>query len=115
MKVSSWKSAVVSTGDTSSAEVDLGDYYRKLQVLIPTLTATTVTVHVSNVSDGTWYPVHVFDRTNNADTSLSFAHITSSGNGGIAVVFDIGGVTHIKVVIGVAEASDTTFLVRGID
>jgi len=111
MKVSSWKSAVVSTGDTASAEVDLGDYYRKLQVLIPTLTATTVTVHVSNESGGTFYPVHAFD----ADATGSFAHTISSGNGGIAVVFDIGGVTHIKVVLGVAEASDTTFRVRAID
>ena len=115
MKVSQWKSAVVSTGDTTSAEVDLGDYYRKLLVLIPTLTDTTVTVHVSNESGGTWYPVHVFDRLNNGDTSASFAHITVTGNGGIAVVFDIGGVAHIKVVIGAAEASVTTFLVRGID
>lgn len=115
MKVSPWKSAVIATGDVASAEVDLRDYYRKLMVLIPTLTDTTVTVHVSNTSGGTWYPVHVFDRLNDGDTSASFAHITVTGNGNIAVVFDIGGVAHIKVVIGAAEASDTTFLVRGID
>jgi len=110
-----WKSAVVAIGNLASAEVDLGGNYRKLMVLIPTLTDTTVTVHVSNASGGTWYPVHVFDRLNDGDTSASYPHITLTGNGGIAVVFDIGGVQFIKVVIGAAEASVTTFLVRGID
>lgn len=108
--ISPWLTATVAQNATTSGEVDLGNIYRRLVVLIPTLDSSTVTVHISDESSGTFYPVNAFD----ADTTGDFAHATSAGTAAKAVVFRIGGAQYIKVVCGSSQSSSArTFLLRG--
>ena len=111
MRVSEWKTALidVSEDDDLSAEVDLGGNYEFLTILIPTLTSSTITIHVSNESGGTFYPVYVPD----ADATGDFAHATSAATTSHAVTFRIGGTQYIKIAAGSAQAADRSFKVRG--
>ena len=107
-----WKSVVIATGGTISAEVDLEADYDKVVVLLPTIDSATVTVHVSDKSGGTFYPMHL----PKIGTAGSAANITTAGTGDIAVVFQIGGAQFIKVVAGASQSSGAvTISVRGCD
>ena len=109
---SAWKSAVLTytTNTTQSAEVDLGAPYEFLTVLIPTLSnASVTTVHISDASAGTFYPVYGFNTSATAD----FAHATTDENTSKADTFRIGGAQFLKVVTGDAQTANTTFKVRG--
>lgn len=105
-----WKT-VTLTATTTSAEVDLGYIYQKLLVLIPTLgDAGATTIHVAMGTGETFLPVYAFD----ADATADFAHATTSATTTKAVVFNIGGVQHIKVVNATSQTSET-YYVRGIN
>lgn len=109
---SAWKSAVITkdTDPNNSAEVDLGASYEFATVLIPTLSnASVTTVHISDVSGGTFYPVYAFNTSATAD----FAHASTDVNTSKADVFRIGGAQFLKVVTGDNQTADTTFKVRG--
>ncbi len=103
-----WRTDTIATG-TSTAEIDLGNIFEKVLVLIPTITSGTTTVHVSNVSGGTFYPMHALDD----DATGSFVHATSAATTTLGVVFNIGGAQHIKVVFGASQTTKTV-TVRGI-
>ena len=103
-----WKSDTISSG-TSTAEIDLGNTFEKLLVLIPTITSATTTVHVSNASGGTFYPMHALDD----DATGSFVHATSAATTTLGVVFNLGGAQYIKVVFGATQTA-VTVTVRGI-
>ncbi len=107
-----WKTALVdiSDDDTLSTEVDLQGYYEFLMVLIPTITSSTVTVHVSETSGGTYFPVYVFDGNATGD----FAHATTAATTTHAIPFRIGGAQFIKIKCGSTQTTtDKTFRVRG--
>lgn len=111
MLFSVWKTATIAAAGTTSAEVDLELSCNRILVLIPTLgdTATT-TVHVSNISGGTFYPVYALDD----DATGCFAHATSDATTSMAVVFEIGCAQYIKIKTGASQTAETSFLVRGI-
>lgn len=112
MIAGTWKTALIdiSVSTTLSAEVDLGDNYEFLTVLIPTITNSTVTVHIAEASGGTFFPVYALDD----DATGDFTHATTQATTTHAVVFRIGGVQHIKISCGSAQTStDKTFRVRG--
>lgn len=105
-----WKSAVIAAAGTTSAEVNLERDYEFLTVLIPTLgDSATTTVHISDATAGTFYPVYAFD----ADATGDFAHATSDATTTHAITFRIGGVRYIKIVTSAAQTAETTFKVRG--
>ena len=112
MLTSEWKSAVITyaTDDDLTAEVDLGDNYEFLTVLIPTINSATVSIHVSDTTGGTFYPVHDW-LDNDADNTVLVA--TTDGTGGISATFRIGGVQYIKVATSAAQSANRTFKVRG--
>jgi len=103
-----WQSTTIADGETESAEVDLGKNFSKVLALSPIL-GQTLTIHVSNTSGGTFYPVRAFD----ADASGSFAHTTETLNAAAAIVFKIGGAQFIKLIAGGAVSGDKTLLCRG--
>jgi len=110
MKKSGWITATIAAAGTTSAEVDLKEAYEFLTVLIPTLgDSATTTVHISNKSGGTFYPVYALDD----DATGDFAHATSDATTSHAIIFRIGRAEHIKIVTGAAQTAETSFLVRG--
>ena len=108
---SPWKDAVITitTSTTVSAEVNLEANYEFLTVICPALTSATVNIHISDNPSGTFAPLHALDD----DATGSFLHASTAGVGAMAFVFRIGGVQHIKVVAGAAQAANRTFKVRG--
>ena len=109
---SEWFDAVITfaTDPNNSAEVNLRASYEYLTVLIPTLSnASITTVHISNTSGGTFYPVYQFD----ADATADFAHATTDADTSKAATFRIGGAQYIKVVTDDNQTANTTFKVRG--
>ncbi len=109
---SPWKIALIDidVDDTLSPEVDLGADYEFLMVLIPTITSSTVTVHVAKASGDTYFPVYRLDDDSTGDhpqitTAVATAH---------ALTFQIGGVQYIKIKCDTSQTStDKTFRVRG--
>lgn len=109
---SPWKTALIdiSVSATLSAEVDLEAKYEFLTVLIPTITSSTVTVHVAKESGGTFFPMYALDD----DATGDFAHATTAATKTHAVIFRIGGVQFIKISCGSTQTTtDKTFYVRG--
>ena len=103
--VSGWKTATITiaTDDDLSDAVDLGDHYRYLAVILPTLTAARVGVHVCAAVDGTYVAL-------GAGTTVQ----TESTAGGHASVFDIGGWRYIKLSTSVAQGENRTISVQGV-
>ena len=98
-----------ATDDDLTPEVNLQANYEFLTVILPVLESTTVTVHISDASAGTFIPLHILDD----DATGSFAHATSATEGTIAVIFKIGGVQFIKVSLNTGQTADRIFKVRG--
>ena len=109
---SPWETATVdiSVDANLSTEVDLGKPYEFLTVLIPTITNSTVTVHISESAGGTYFPLYVFD----SDATGDFTHATSAATTTHAITFWIGGVRYVKVNCGSTQTTtDKVFKVRG--
>jgi len=100
---SDWKSCTITTttSDTTSAEVDLEKPYEELEVYIPTLTSSTLALHVSETAGGTYSA---------AGNSVTIPAST----GGYFDIWHLGGNQHIKIVCGSAQAANRTFRVRGV-
>jgi len=98
----SWNDAVITiaTDDDLSAAVDLGNNYEFMQVILPTLTSSTVLVHVCDTSGGTY-------------TALGNGVATAATTGAYATTFRIGGYQYIKIATGTGQASNRTIKVRG--
>ena len=104
MITSTWLDAVLTFGtDTKvTAEVDLQGSYENLTVIIPTLnSASKVTVHISDASGGTFYPLHMFDTNAVGDFAQSTDDLTTAK----AITFKIGGAQYIKVVCEDAQGA----------
>lgn len=96
------KSAVITiaTDDDLSAEVDLGLNADYLQIVLPALTSTTVSVYVSLVPGGTF-------------VSLGSSVATATTTGSYATMFLLGGYQFIKIKTSVGQSANRTFEVRG--
>ncbi len=107
-KFGAWLTATL-TSSTTSQEVNLGYPFQKLLVLIPTLGASgTSTVHVSNASGGTFFPLYALDD----DATGDFVNATTAATTTKAVIFDIGGAQFVKVVSGASQTSEI-YNIRG--
>lgn len=110
LRFSNWYSAVVADEGTLSAAVDLGAPYRSLQVEIPTIDSSTVTVTVARTTGDTYRPLS-YISTNDGDDDPA---ICSASTGGITVVFPYFGFQYLKVLCGSTQStSAVTFYVRG--
>ena len=112
MLPSPWKDAVITfgTNPTTTPEVNLDGAYEFLTVLNPTLNnASTITVHISNTSGGTFYPIHMFDTAAQGD----YAQLTDDEDTSKGTIFRIGGAQFIKVVCADNQSANITFKVRG--
>jgi len=92
--------------------VDMKGHYEFILVLIPTLSAEgAVSVCVQNDEKIATNPfaVHAFD----ADATGSFLHATSSGAGGIAAIFRIGGAQWLRLYVAADQTANRVFKVLG--
>lgn len=105
---SEWYTATL-TDSTTSGAVNLGYPYNKLLVLIPTLgSSATTTVTVAMTATGTYFPLYRLKVDNTGD----FVDTTGAATTTKAVIFNIGGAQHIKIVCSASQTSEV-FYVRG--
>ena len=111
MLAGAWKTVTLAyaTDDTLTPEADLGDNFEFMTCLIPTITSSTVTVHVAKGSGDTFFPMYAMDD----DATGDFVHTTTAATTTHAVIFRIGGCQFIKIKCGSAQAANRTFYVRG--
>jgi len=104
-RVSGWKTATitVSGDDDLTGEVDLGEHYRYLAVVVPALDESRVGVQVATEAGGAFTPL---GSGTNAQTALT--------TGGYATVFDIGGWRFVKLSTSAGQSVDRTFQVQGV-
>ena len=104
-RVSGWKAATITVAedDDLSGEVDLGEHYRYLAVVLPMLDETRVGVKVSTESGGTFSPL---GSGTNVQTALT--------TGGHATVFDTGGWRFVRLSTSAGQSTDRTFQVQGV-
>lgn len=105
-----WRTASLAyaTDDDLTPAVDLEKDFEFCTVALPTIEASTVTLHVSR-DNSTFYPIMAFD----ADGTGHFAHATSSADGDEVITFRIGGFRYIKVSFGTGQTANRSILVRG--
>jgi len=104
-RVSGWKTAsiAVAEDDDLSLPVDLGEHYRYLAVIMPTLTPSRVGVQVAPAAAGPYLPL-----------GRGLSAQTEPTAGGHATVFDIGGWRYVRLHTTVPQAADRTFSLQGV-
>ena len=104
-RVSGWKTATitVATDDDLSDEVDLGEHFRYLAVIIPAIDEARVGVQVAPASGGSYVAL-----------GSGNAAKTDPTTGAYATVFDIGGWRFVKVSTSVAQSADRSVSVQGV-
>lgn len=90
----------ITTSDTVSAEVDLGNDCDLLQVIMPALTSCKVSVQVAEKTGGTFQ-------------SLGNSQATETTAGSYSTMFKLGGYQYIKLVTSAGQSGNRTFRVRG--
>jgi len=104
-RVSGWKTATITVAvdDDLSDEVDLGEHFRYLAVIIPTLDEARVGVQVAAASGGSFVTL-----------GSGSAAKTDPTTGAYATVFDVGGWRYVKVSTSAAQSADRIFSVQGV-
>ncbi len=98
--------------DQFSSLVDLGEGYEYLAVFIPALSANgTVAVWVQR--DGAIATIPVVVHILDDDATGSFLHATSSGAGGIFVIFRIGGARYVRIRVNADQTANRLFQIKG--
>jgi hypothetical protein len=99
-----WLPVTVTKDDDPalSGEVDLGQEYEYLNILIPTIDSANVSLYVARELGGTYYQLGL--ATN----------VFAAGTGGLMTTFELGGYRFIKVLCSAVQTtSSETFYVRG--
>jgi len=100
--------------DRFSELVDLEDNYKEVLVWIPALDASgVVSIYADPDQNGAIDSIPVQVNTLDRDATGHFVQGTSSGAGGFAIVYKIGGAQFIRVHVAADQAADITFYVRG--
>lgn len=113
-KFGAWKSCTITiaTDDQLSAEVNLEHTFTHINILIPTITSGAISVRISDVKGGTFYPVYDFG---DKDGDTDILQITKDEVTSKAITLKIGGARHIKLHSSNAQGDNVTFKVRGVN
>jgi len=97
--------------DQFSSLVDLGKLCEHVQVVLPALTSSTVSIYVQDNDAIATVPkvVHILDD----DATGSFLHASTAGTGDIIVNYRPGPVQYLRVRCTSNQAADRAILVRG--
>jgi hypothetical protein len=99
-----WQDATVvkDANPALSGAVNLGKDYEYVQIIIPTLDSSNVSLYVCETVDGTYVPL-----------GLS-TNVFAAATGGLAETFKLGGYQFIKILCSAVQTTATrTFRVRG--
>ena len=106
---SDWKTATIALSGTTSGAVDLERSFRSLIVAIPTISNGTLSLTVSDTSDGTYQALYGISLTDGDDDQV----LCSTGTGGFTVVVPYFGFQHLKVVASAEQAAARAIKVCG--
>jgi len=97
-----WKTATitVATNATHSAEVDLGNDWDFLDIIIPSLTSCTLKLQAAQTTGGTFQ-------------DLGSGVTTPTTIGSYSDVWTLGGYRYVKVVSSASQGANETFQLRG--
>ena len=110
-RYSRWMDCTIAVSGTISGEVDLGDNYSELVIIVPTIDTAQLTIQGSEESAGTFYDIYVTDPADGGDNKL----ISASGTGVICWIVPIGGFQFIKITASASQTSGAvTLRVRGV-
>jgi hypothetical protein len=111
MLTGQWKTATVASSGTLSDEVDLGQTFKAVQVIVPTIDNSTVAIESAPSSGGTYS----INKTLGHETTGHISPATTTGVGGITVIFDSVYAQYIKILCGSAQTGGArSFSVRGL-
>ena len=107
-----WKTATVDAAGTTSAEVDLGLPYDEVLIDIPTLDLATVALSVTDVTGGTFVPLHQW----RPETFGNALWLVAASTGGFVIPCKcLHGFRYVKVVCGAAQNGGArAFKLRGV-
>lgn len=113
LKVSKWFDALIdiSEDDDLTPEIDLGEFYAFVQVVIPTITGAKVSLQIGTESGGTYKDLHEWK---DADADNTVLYATADDTGDKVVVFFVGAAQFLKVKTSAGQAADRTLYVRGV-
>ncbi|MBW2672496.1 MAG: hypothetical protein JRD89_03650 [Deltaproteobacteria bacterium] len=97
----SWLVFKIAASGTTSNAVDLGDHYENLQVILPSLTSTTLQLQVSETLSGT------YQAFGNGVT-------TETTTGSYSDTWTLGGWRFVKIVAGTTQTSEVIIRGRGV-
>lgn len=114
LRLGSWKTVTVTkdADPAVSAETDLGEVFRNVQVYNPELDNATITIKLSRLTGDTAVQAYTFD----ADATGDFVNTTTARTtAGMNVFKDICA-RFVTIVLGAVQTTATrTFYIRGID
>lgn len=98
-----WKTGTIANGAATTGEIDLGQDYEFLDIILPALTACTLKVTVAKVTGGTFQDLG------------SGVVVPPSGTttGGYSDVWRLGGWQFIKIVTSANQSAARSIVVRG--
>ncbi len=112
MKIGEWKTALIdqSEDDDLTAEVDLGDVYDSILIRIPTLTSSSISLKVAEVSGGTFQDLYMTIPTSGANIQVKTSKATTAH----IIQMPLGGFQFIQISASDAQAADRSFSVCGV-
>ena len=104
-----WISGIITiaTDDDLTPAIDLGTSYDELIVYVPTITSSTVAIHVAQTLAGTYSPLYLCNVDGTEEAVLSGA---GTGNFYWKIPF---GFQFLKIATAAGQAANRTFKVKG--
>jgi hypothetical protein len=87
--------------NTTTGAVDLGADYQYLNIYVPTITSSAISIKVSDSIGGTYATCNLTASAISLGTGSQYSSLT------------IGGYRYVKVVTSAAQEANRTFLVKG--
>lgn len=110
-KCSRWMDCTIAISGTVSAEVDLGDLYDELVILVPTIDSAQLTIQGAENSGGTFYDIYTTDPADGGNNKL----ISASGTHLLCWIIPIAGFEFIKITASAAQTTAAvTMRIRGV-
>ncbi len=102
---SAWKTATIANGASISVEVDLGEPFNEVLIILPDMTNATATVQVAAASGGTFATLYGWYLGVPADIAIPKQR---------ASIVRIGGAQFLKIDVAENEGSERTISIRGV-
>ena len=97
----SWTTGTISSDNVTTSEINLGSDSDRMNIELPTVNSTNVTIYVARQVGGTY-------------RQLGSSGVTiSSTTGNIITIVDLGGFEYVKLLFSAQQTAGTVINVRG--